>query len=201
MERLITLTFIMHITFILGAMLIVAGSAGCLNKAQPARGAQTGISKLNEEVRDMSQINISSVFKNGEGIPSKYTCEGEDVNPPLYFEGLPTNTQSLVVIVEDPDAPMGTFTHWIAWDLPPQDIKEGESHSIGKAGRNDFGSLGYGGPCPPPGAPHRYFFKVYALDTTLELAEGSTKAELLQALEKEKSHIVGEGELMGVYSR
>ncbi|MGQ9674030.1 MAG: YbhB/YbcL family Raf kinase inhibitor-like protein [Candidatus Aminicenantales bacterium] len=147
---------------------------------------------------------ISSAFKEGEMIPRKYTCDGEDISPPLAWSGVPENAQSIALISDDPDAPMGTWVHWVLFNLPatenslPEGIPPDKELSHGaKQGRNDFRRIGYGGPCPPSGT-HRYFFKLYALDTILSLAAGATKAELLKAME---GHIVAQGQLMGKYKR
>jgi Raf kinase inhibitor-like YbhB/YbcL family protein len=158
-----------------------------------------------EVVKLEKNLEVRSVFKNGEFIPKKYTCNGEDVSPPLELVNLSPEAKSIAIIVEDPDAPMGTFTHWIIWNIPPtNEIPEGipkgkEISEPFKAyqGRNDFGEFGYGGPCPPKGKPHRYVFKVYVLDTMLDLKD-ATKDELLKAME---GHIVQYGELVGLYGR
>lgn len=146
----------------------------------------------------------SSAFETGEMIPKKYTCDGEDVSPPLSWSGVPEGTKSLALISDDPDAPMGTWVHWVLYDLPAS-VKELQEnfpkektlHSGAKQGITDFKRIGYGGPCPPSGT-HRYFFKFYALDTKLNLEPGATKKQLLAAME---GHIIGEGELMGKYKR
>jgi hypothetical protein len=145
----------------------------------------------------MEKLTItSSVFKNKGVIPAKYTCDGEDVNPPLSVEGVPEETESLVLIVDDPDAPMGTWDHWVVWDIPP--TKKIEENSVpGTEGLNDFGKHSYGGPCPPSGT-HRYFFKVYALDTKLDLPSNSRKRNVEKAME---GHILTKGEIIGLYSR
>lgn len=145
----------------------------------------------------MKELKISSLaFKSNEFIPSKYTCDGDDVNPPLNIEEIPEATTSMVLIVDDPDAPMGTWDHWIVWNIPP--INEiGEDTVPGVEGLNDFGKRSYGGPCPPSGT-HRYFFKVYALNTKLALNTNSRKKDVEQAI---KGHILAKGELIGLYSR
>jgi Raf kinase inhibitor-like YbhB/YbcL family protein len=145
----------------------------------------------------MKKLTItSSVFKNKGVIPAKYTCDGEDVNPPLSVEGVPEETESLILIVDDPDAPMGTWDHWVVWDIPPN--KKIEENSVpGTEGLNDFGKHSYGGPCPPSGT-HRYFFKVYALDTKLDLSSNSRKRNVEKAME---GHILAKGEIIGLYSR
>lgn len=140
----------------------------------------------------------SSAFKNKEKIPAKYSCEGEDLSPPLLFSNIPTKAKSLALIVDDPDAPTGTFDHWIVWNLPPATTELAEGASVPSEGVNGFGATRYRGPCPPRGKPHRYFFKLYALDTTLDLAAGSTKAALENAM---KGHILSEAELVGLYQR
>lgn len=147
-----------------------------------------------------NMITVTSpAFQPGELIPKKYTCDGQDINPPLRFNNLPDETKSLVLIVDDPDAPMGTWNHWLVWNLPPttREITEGFVPQTAVLGTNDFGQLQYGGPCPPSGT-HRYFFRVYALDTILKLPQGAKRNELEQAM---KNHIISQGELMGRYQR
>ncbi len=146
----------------------------------------------------------SSVFPEGGMIPQQYTCDGANLSPPLSLSGLPAGTASLALLVEDPDAPRGTFTHWVAFNLPPvlHEVPEraGAERLIqggGLQGKNDFGKPGYGGPCPPSGT-HRYYFKVYALDTVLNLDAGASKDQLLHAM---KGHVLAEGQLMGRYHR
>lgn len=158
----------------------------------------------NKEVHMNKLVVSSPAFKNGEFIPSKYTCDGENISPEIRIEGIPSNTMSLVLINDDPDAPMGTWDHWILFNIPPtmniipEGIKPEKEFSNGmKHGINSWGRVGYGGPCPPSGI-HRYFFKVYALDTTLNLPAGATKQQILKAIQ---GHILAEGELMGKYSR
>jgi len=139
---------------------------------------------------------ISIVFSHNGHIPPKYTCEGENINPPLEVENIPDGTKTLALIVEDPDAPRGVFTHWIMWNISPNDAIT-ERSNPGISGTNSFGKTGYGGPCPPSGE-HRYFFRVFALDDELDLVAGVTKEELLDAL---KGHILASAELMGVYQK
>lgn len=140
----------------------------------------------------------SSAFTDGGSIPSKYTCDGNDTSPPLTFAGVPTAAKSLALIVDDPDAPGGTFDHWIVWNIPADatSVAEGQSPQ-GVAGRNGFGKNGYGGPCPP-GGEHRYFFKLYALDTMVNLPQSSTKANLQKAM---SGHTLAEAQTMGKYKR
>jgi len=141
----------------------------------------------------------SSAFSEGQSIPEKYTCDGQNVSPPVEWNGAPANTKSIAVICEDPDAPSGIFTHWVLYDLPgtTKELAEGSSGG-GKEGANGFGKNGYGGPCPPPGAAHRYFFRVYALDTASQGNAGSSKEDVTAAM---RSHILAEGQLMGRYKR
>jgi hypothetical protein len=138
----------------------------------------------------------SSAFANSGPIPTKYTCDGEDVNPPLSIEGIPQGTMSLALIVDDPDAPMGTWDHWIVWNISPTD--EIRENSVpGVEGINDFRKHSYGGPCPPSGT-HRYFFRVYALNTRLDLSPNSRKKDLEKAMQ---GYILASGETIGRYSR
>ena len=141
-------------------------------------------------------VITSSAFKNNGFIPSKYTCDGNDVNPALRIEGIPMETQSLVLIVDDPDAPMGTWNHWVVWNISPTEKIE-ENSVPGIEGLNDFGKHSYGGPCPPSGI-HRYFFKVYALDNKIVLDQNSRKRAIEEAI---KGKILAEGEIIGRYER
>lgn len=153
-------------------------------------------------LEDISKGNmkiLSTAFENNQFIPPKYTCDGEDINPSLTIEGIPENAKSLVLIVDDPDAAMGTFNHWLLWNISPstKEIKENSVPENAVLGTNNFGKLEYGGPCPPSGV-HRYFFKIYALDTTFELSEGAKRSDLEKAME---NHILDSGELIGKYQR
>ncbi len=148
---------------------------------------------------------VSPAFAEGAPIPAKYTCDGEDVSPPLKWSGVPQGTKSIALICDDPDAPLGTWVHWVLYDIPstvtelPEGIPATEVIPDGtRQGTNDFQRIGYGGPCPPPGRPHRYYFRIYALDTELQLDPGVTKKELVNAM---KGHILAEGQLMGTYKR
>lgn len=138
----------------------------------------------------------SLAFSHNGHIPPQYTCEGEDINPPLEISNIPQGTQTLALIVEDPDAPHGTYDHWLAWNMAPNKAIA-EHSNPGISGTNSFGNTGYGGPCPPSGS-HRYFFKAYALDTQLDIPAGSDKKTLQEAM---KGHILAEGELMGHYQK
>ena len=138
----------------------------------------------------------SPAFEHQRTIPSKYTCDGNNINPPLTIEEIPESTKSLVLIVDDPDAPMGTWDHWVVWNIPPTD-KIQENSVPGTQGLNSARRNSYSGPCPPSGT-HRYFFKVYALDTQLSLSSNARKKEVENAM---RSHILAHGDLVGFYSR
>ena len=138
----------------------------------------------------------STAFSEGGHIPPRYTCEGENINPPLEVDAIPEGTRSLALIVEDPDAPKGVYDHWLVWNIPPN-AGITEKSNAGVTGRNSFGKNSYGGPCPPSGS-HRYFFKVFALDRDLDLPAESDKSGLLEAME---GHIIGSGQLMAHYQK
>ena len=140
----------------------------------------------------------SSAFQEGANIPSKFTCDGSDASPPLQIADVPLGAKSLALIVDDPDAPSGLFTHWMVWNISPQTGAIGEgSTPKGVQGANDFGKSGYGGPCPPSGT-HRYYFKVFAVDRELDLPFDAKRGQLDAAM---KGHVLAQGELMGRYSR
>ncbi|MGD2152646.1 MAG: YbhB/YbcL family Raf kinase inhibitor-like protein [Gemmatimonadales bacterium] len=153
----------------------------------------------------MSIEVTSTAFEDGGFIPVRHTCQGEDVSPPLGWANVPAEAKSLALICDDPDAPRGTWVHWVIYDIPPGFTGLAEAippHEVtpdgAKQGLNDFNRLGYGGPCPPPGGPHRYFFKLYALDIEPGLPAGATKADLLRVI---KGHVLAEGQLVGKYER
>ena len=140
----------------------------------------------------------SSAFQQGANIPPKLSCDGPNTRPPLQIADIPTEAKSVVLIVDDPDAPGGLFTHWAVWNISPQTstIAEGSTPK-GVQGTNDFGKSGYGGPCPPSGT-HRYYFRIFALDRELDLSVGAKRSQLDTAM---KSHVIAKGELMGRYAR
>ena len=148
----------------------------------------------------------SAAFRDGAGIPVKYTCDGVDVSPPLSWSSAPTGTRGFALIVDDPDAPAGSWVHWVLYNLPatvfelPENIAKVESLDLDGArqGRNDFRRPGYGGPCPPPGPAHRYFFKLYALAAPLTLKSGAQKRDVEAAME---GHVLATAQLMGTYGR
>ena len=147
----------------------------------------------------------STAFAEGKDIPTRHTCDGPDLSPALKWSGVPAAAKALALIADDPDAPVGTWVHWVLYDLPvtvaelPEGVAKTPSIPAGaKQGLNDFKRSGYGGPCPPRGKPHRYFFKLYALDAPVGLKPGATKQELERAMDK---HVLAEAQLMGTYQR
>lgn len=174
-------------------IIVCVFAAGFQNYAYPNEG------------ETLMKINVtSSAFKDGGTIPSLYTCDGDDTSPDISWAGIPDAAKSIAMIADDPDAPRGTWVHWVIYNIPPQ--SEGLPQNVppdkilgdgSMQGMNDSGQTGYGGPCPPGGV-HRYFFKVYALDTRLSLGPGATKKDLEDAM---KGHILAEGQLMGRYKR
>ena len=153
----------------------------------------------------MDTIKVESpAFKNMQPIPSQYTCDGADISPPLSWSKVPAGAKSIALICDDPDAPAGTWVHWVVYDLPPatdslpENVPKTDTlPGGGKQGKTDFGRVGWNGPCPP-GGTHRYFFKVYALDITLNLPAGKTRTEIEKAM---KGHVLARGELAGTYAR
>jgi Raf kinase inhibitor-like YbhB/YbcL family protein len=154
----------------------------------------------------MEALKLTSpAFQEGQAIPVRHTCDGPDLSPALEWSKGPSGVKSFALICEDPDAPRGLWVHWVIWGLPPNSTTLPEAVATSKVlpsqarqGKNDFSKIGYGGPCPPPGKPHRYFFRIYALDVVPGLEAGASRADLLRAME---GHIVAEGHLMGKYGR
>jgi len=179
------------IGYIIGLAVLVL-LAGC-GRATPEQPVQEGGAAVNFALS-------STAFADGNAIPVKYTCDGENASPPLRWDG-PPQAQSFVLIVDDPDAPGGTFTHWVLYDIPgsQRDLPEG-SPSVGTPGLNDFSKASYGGPCPPRGnGPHRYFFTLYALDIpSLTISAGRPRQEIERAIQ---GHTLGQAKLMGRYER
>jgi len=158
------------------------------------------IQDLHAEERTVNQLQITiPVFPHNGMIPSKFTCDGANVSPPLSIANIPEETGSIALIVDDPDAPVGTWVHWVVWNIAPGtwEIPENSVPQGAIQGKNDFGNQGYGGPCPPSGT-HRYFFKLYALDAPLALMSGATKAQIEEAM---KGHILAQTERIGLYKR
>ncbi len=158
-----------------------------------------------ETVQRNTMKLTSTAFSEGKPIPAKYTCDGADISPPLQWSGVPAAAKALVLIADDPDAPVGTWVHWVVFNMPASLTELAENQPKGQTlpaggsqGLTDFKKPGYGGPCPPPGKPHRYFFKLYALDTQLTLKPSVTKKDVERAME---GHVLAQGELMGTYKR
>lgn len=184
---------IMKRCLLFGILFIVIFVHGCI---------QTADQESAESLSSPDQIIVTSpAFSSGSPIPGKYTCDGEDSSPEISWTGVPEQSTSLVLIMDDPDAPTGTFTHWVVYNIPPYStgFASGvESLPAGtKQGLTDFGRLEYGGPCPPKGT-HRYYFRVYALDIMLKLAGDVDRDTVFGAME---GHVIAQGELMGTYSR
>jgi Raf kinase inhibitor-like YbhB/YbcL family protein len=159
--------------------------------------------------KNMRTFKIKSpAFADGDTMPVKFTCDGDDVSPKLEWSGVPDGAKSLALICDDPDAPMGTWVHWVMFNLPPEMTKINEKYAPSRGisenndgiidGINDFRCPGYNGPCPPKGPAHRYFFKLYALDTVLNLKTGASKTDVEKAM---SGHILGQTELIGKYQR
>ncbi len=151
---------------------------------------------------DAAIVLSSTAFEHESAIPRRHTCDGDDVSPPLAWTGVPDTARSLALIVDDPDAPKGTWVHWVLYNLTADTNELGEGASTDQVaavdGKNDFGRVGYGGLCPPSGSEHRYFFNLYALDSSLSLAPAASKAALVSAME---GHILAQGTLTGKYKR
>jgi len=157
-------------------------------------------SEVEEEVVEPAMVEMtltSPAFAQGEAIPLQYSCDGDDISPELAWAGIPEGASSLVLILDDPDAPVGTWDHWLLFDMPPDLEGLPQGGTAGTDGNNSWNRTGYGGPCPP-GGTHRYFFKLYALDTTLDLPAGTAKGALEAGMQ---DHILGQVELMGTYTR
>ncbi len=155
--------------------------------------------KENLNFKNIAMEILSPSFKNNESIPAKYTCDGANTNPSLLINRVPSRAQSLALIINDPDAPRGTWTHWLVWNIDPRttEIKENSVSTGAIQGTTSFGRIGYGGPCPPSGT-HRYFFKLFALDTKLELSSNSKAEDLERAM---TGHVLDQSELIGLYRR
>lgn len=187
----------------ISAIIVIVGAWYAFNRSS-VPSPDTGI--INSSSESMALSLTSTAFENNGKIPSQFTCDAENVSPPLQISGVPEGAKSLVLIMDDPDVPKqlkpdGVFDHWTLFNIPPDTTEIVQSGSIGMAGINGAGKSQYTGPCPPreyEPSEHRYFFKLYALDTTLDLSAGASKADVLSAME---GHIIGEAELMGKYKR
>lgn len=190
--------------YILGIILVILLFLALvgISKLKPVPKATPTMNNLSTNTQTAMQIQ-SPAFAEDQSIPMKYTCEGDNINPELNFSEVPKNSQSLALIIEDPDVPTtliasGMFDHWLTWNMPPTTSKIGESEkSPGVTGNNSAGKPGYTGPCPPD-REHRYFFKLYALDTLLDLPQNASKTQLQQAM---AGHILQQAELMGRYDK
>ena len=186
-------------------IILAAFSAACSPNPEPAEFAgpvqeesAEGSPDQEEGEGPMQMALTSPAFNDGEPIPERFSCDGDDISPELDWFGIPEGTTSLALVMDDHDAPGGTWVHWVLYNLPMDltGLREGMT-GVGLDGTNSWGRTGYGGPCPPSGT-HRYFFQLYALDINLDLEPGADKAALLNAIE---GHILGQAELMGTYSR
>jgi Raf kinase inhibitor-like YbhB/YbcL family protein len=185
-------------SLLLISVILASCSSSTTTTAQPS---VTSISESESTATEatMSLTLTSDAFANGQSIPAKYSCVGKNISPALAWNEPPAGTQSFALIVDDPDAPAGTWVHWVLFNIPVStlSLQESMDTSAMSAGRNSSGNMSYDGPCPPSGT-HRYFFKLYALDSTLSLSPGATKEQLLTAM---KGHILAQGELMGTFSK
>lgn len=189
----------MSIKLLIIIFLLAAAISGCV-------AGEKKDSTKEVAMQNISNISISAeAFKDGGNIPAVYTCDGRNISPALTWSGIPAGTKSIALIVDDPDASRGTFVHWVLFNIPPdarglpEAVPENQTLKDGsRQGNTSYGEAGYGGPCPPPGKPHRYYFKVYALDTKLDLPAGATKADVEKAMD---GHILAKGELIGKYGR
>ncbi len=188
----------MRAPWLLTVMILSAFLVACNRAETPKPKQEKGATAMAFTIK-------SSAFEEGATIPKKFACDGADVSPPLSWSGAPVGTKSYALICDDPDAPMGTWVHWVLWGLPPDTMAllegvpaETTLASGARQGLNSWPRVGYGGPCPPPGKPHRYFFKLYALDATLTVPANANKAALEKAV---KGHTLAEAQVMGKYGR
>lgn len=203
---------VLHLMLCLSVCVCLVGCRGEQEKGEDVAGRQARAKPEDltrqppqEGVSEMVLSLTSPAFEHGKKIPGKFTCLGQDVSPELKWDNAPQGTKSFALICDDPDAPGTTWVHWVVWAIPA--TAAGLSEAVPpdpvlddgtKQGTTDFGRIGYGGPCPPPGKAHRYFFKLYALDEITELERGARKNQLLQAME---GHILGQTELVGTFAR
>ncbi|MCG6963347.1 MAG: YbhB/YbcL family Raf kinase inhibitor-like protein [Acidobacteria bacterium] len=181
--------------------LALLSSPACAGPNEP-EGPQPALGESQQAISEatMKSFRITSTaFAQGSPIPARYTADGDDISPPLEIHDPPDGTQSLALVMDDPDAPVGTWVHWVVWRIPPQsrELRPGEAPAGAVEGRNSWGRSGYGGPAPPSGT-HRYFFKLFALDVSPELPPTTDKAALLKAMD---GHVLGQAQLMGTYTR
>jgi Raf kinase inhibitor-like YbhB/YbcL family protein len=182
-------------------LILILLSAGCKMKAEQGQTSNSADTILTKS----KMIITSTAFHNDSTIPQKFTCQGEDISPALAWSGAPDGTQCFALLCEDPDAPGGTYIHWVIYNIPATERglaenfpKRDKLPNGTRQGTNDFKQMGYGGPCPPPGKAHRYYFKLYALDAMINIPGEATRDQLLNAMH---GHILAEGETMGTYAR
>lgn len=189
----------MHIRFLLLILFVIITGGLIFYFWSKGNSKVSETEPVPEQTKTMETLTLkSSAFEHNGFIPRKYTCQGEDINPPLIISGVSPEAKSLVLIMDDPDAPMGTWIHWTVWNIPPTTPEIGEnSKPEGIEGVTSFGKPGYGGPCPPSGT-HRYFFKLYALDITLDLPTSAKKEDLEKTM---AGHILDRAELVGLYKK
>lgn len=180
---------------VIAAMLGVTLVVGACGGEDPADATHRQLTSPTD--RETTMQLTSTAFSDASPIPARYTCDGDDVSPPLLVDDVPEGTQTLALVMDDPDAPRGVWDHWVAFDIAPRAEIPENVGPLGVGGANSWGRTGYGGPCPPSGT-HRYFFTVYAVDTQLALGPGASKADLLDALE---GRILDQATLMGTYAR
>lgn len=186
------------LTLVIGIGLYVLSPGGLRETGPDSSVTTSEITITKEPFTNQTMKLTSPAFTHNSTIPTKYTCDGEDISPPLLISETPAEAKSLVLIVDDPDAPVGDWVHWTLWNIPPSTTEIEEARApAGIEGTTDFGRTGWGGPCPPSGT-HRYFFKLFALDTELTLPESAGKAEILDAI---NNHILDSTELIGTYAR
>lgn len=185
-------------TFILFLSMAISVEGQSNKKKENQNSKKEGKGRMDLEI-------TNDIFNEGEIIPDKYTCSGEDISPPLNWSDVPEAAQSLALICDDPDAPGQTWVHWVIYNIPVDSDSLNENVPTDKKlkngilqGENDFGQIGYGGPCPPPGPAHRYLFKLYALDKKVDLSPGASKEDLLDTME---GHIIAQDKLMGKFSK
>ena len=173
--------------------------SSCTSSPTKTPETPTTETQATEVKANMALEITSNAFANGQSIPVKYSCKGNNISPDLAWKEPPTGTQSFALIVDDPDAPMGTWVHWVVYNLPAntRSLQENTNSNGMSAGKNSSGNMRYDGPCPPSGT-HRYYFKLYALDTNLNLSPGATKEQVLNAMQ---GHVLAQGELMGTFSK
>jgi Raf kinase inhibitor-like YbhB/YbcL family protein len=202
--RLLSLPFVTALTAAAFMLAPVDAHEICLFRDSAGPSPHAAAGRRGAHVEAVMKVT-SKVISPGAEFPKRNTCQGEDISPDLAWTDAPPAARSFALILDDPDAPSGTFTHWLLWDIPasthelPQDLPRTPQLTGGaRQGRNGFGKNGYNGPCPPPGTPHRYYFRLFALDTTLGVKAGAARGELERAME---GHVLGSGELMARFAR